>query len=223
MNNENKLIKIITPIFAVLPLISYIFLYSSLPDQLPMNISLDGTVNSYGSKLEFLVLPVLNIVIYFMLKIVPKIDPKGKSYEKVAGFYSVFILFMTIFLGIVYLSMLCIAWGVQWLDVNFVIFISLGFLFLLIGNYMPRMKQNFTMGIKTPWTLSSEKVWNKTHRLGGYLFVLSSLPMFLMAFFSGVVMFVLLGVVIAVAVIVPTVMSYVWYKEEIKNSEEISE
>ncbi|MFI3141126.1 MAG: SdpI family protein [Clostridia bacterium] len=221
MNNENKLIKIITPIFAFLPLISYILLYTSLPDQLPMNISLDGTVNSYGSKLEFLILPAITVVMYFVMKIVPKIDPKGKAYEKVAGFYSVFILFMTIFLGIVYLSMLCIVWEIQWLDVNFVIFILLGFLFLLIGNYMPRMKQNFTMGIKTPWTLSSEKVWNKTHRLSGYLFVLSSLPMFLMAFFNGTIMFVLMSIVIAVAVIVPTVMSYVWYKEETKNSSEI--
>lgn len=220
MKNEKKFIKILTPIIAVLPLISYLFLYSSLPDQLPMNFSLDGTVNSYGSKLEFMILPAISIIMYFVLKITPKLDPKGKSYEKVAGFYSFFILFMEILIGTVYLSILCTIWEIQWFSINFVIFMMLGYLFLLVGNYMPRMKQNFTMGIKTPWTLSSEKVWNKTHRLGGYLFVLASLPMFLMAFVSNTVTYIILGAVIAVAVIVPTYMSYHWYKVETKNSEE---
>lgn len=218
MKNENKFIKILTPIIAVLPLISYLFLYSSLPDQMPMNIALDGSVNSYGSKLEFVILPAISIVMYFILKLAPKLDPKGKSYEKVAGFYSFFILFMQILIGVVYLSMLCVVWGVQWLNINFVIFIMLGFLFLLVGNYMPRMKQNFTMGIKTPWTLYSEKVWNKTHRLGGYMFMLASLPMFLVAFITNTFTFVILGFTVAIAVIVPTYMSYRWYKQEQQNS-----
>ena len=99
--------------------------------------------------------------------------------------------------------------------------VLVGFLFLFLGNMMPKVKQNFFMGMKTPWALSSETVWNKTQRLGGKMFFFGGILMVLGSFLvrEKVLMGLLIGIAILICV-VPTVMSYLWYQKEEKETEE---
>ena len=99
--------------------------------------------------------------------------------------------------------------------------VLVGFLFLFLGNMMPKVKQNFFMGMKTPWALSSETVWNKTQRLGGKMFFFGGILMVLGSFLvrEKVLMGLLIGIAILICV-VPTVMSYLWYQKEWKETEE---
>ena len=99
--------------------------------------------------------------------------------------------------------------------------VLVGFLFLFLGNMMPKVKQNFFMGMKTPWALSSETVWNKTQRLGGKMFFFGGILMVLGSFLGRekVLMGLLIGIAILICV-VPTVMSYLWNQKEEKETEE---
>jgi len=98
--------------------------------------------------------------------------------------------------------------------VEFVIVAACGLLFVFIGNMMPKVKSNFFVGVKTPWALSNSEVWNKTHRLAGYLFFFGGLLTFVISFFlREYALFITLMVIVTVMVIVPTVMSYVWFKK----------
>ena len=96
-----------------------------------------------------------------------------------------------------------------------------GILFISIGNMFPKTKRNFSTGIKTPWALSSDTVWNKTHRLGGKCFVIGGILMLTSAFLgNGKIMFGATMVVVVAIVVLPMVMSYIWYQQETKNMEE---
>ena len=99
-------------------------------------------------------------------------------------------------------------------DIMKVVTIASGLLFIFVGNYLPKCKQSFTMGIKTMWTLSDERVWNKTHRFGGMLFVISGVVTVIAGLFfaeklaGAIVMVAVLGTVIAT-----TVYSYLLYRK----------
>jgi len=155
------------------------------------------------------------LALLFML--LPKIDPRKKNYEKFRGLYDGFALFMMMFmLGLVAL-VISESLNPGKFSVEFVIVAACGLLFVFIGNMMPKVKSNFFIGIKTPWALSNTEVWNKTHRLAGYLFFFGGLLTFLIAFFlREYALFITLMVIVAVMAIVPAVMSYVWF-EKLKN------
>lgn len=91
-----------------------------------------------------------------------------------------------------------------------------GIMFIIMGNYMGKIRPNWFMGIRTPWTLSSDEVWNKTHRLGGKLFVLAGALLILVAFLPGSVTLVTLIIGVAAVVIIPTVYSFILFKREKK-------
>jgi len=144
--------------------------------------------------------------------IVPNIDPRKKNYEKFRGLYDGFALFMMIFmLGLVSI-VISESLNPGRLSVEFLVIAACGLVFVFIGNMMPKVKSNFFVGIKTPWSLSNTEVWNKTHRLVGYLFFFGGLLIILIAFFlREYALFITLAVIVAVMTILPVIMSYVWF------------
>ena len=93
---------------------------------------------------------------------------------------------------------------------------AIGILFLFIGNELPKVKSNFFMGIRTPWALCSEENWRRTHRLGGKCFFTAGIILILAAFLpSQKLVFGIMFVLIMVASLVPTLMSYLWYRKGI--------
>lgn len=167
MNNK---IYYMTLIVAILVLVGNLIAYPFLPDRVPVHWGLSGDVDRYGAKTEQLLMGGLPLVLFFVLKFLPSIDPKRDSYRKHQKAYSKITLLIILFLSIANIIALSSALGV---DVNFSIVMPflLGLLFIGLGNFMTQIRHNYFVGIRTPWTLASERVWKKTHRFGGFVFV----------------------------------------------------
>jgi uncharacterized membrane protein len=149
-----------------------IYYYPLLPDPMPSHFDIHGNANGWMRRESFIIMMAATFIfVYFLLTFLPFIDPLRKKIEpkfKVVLFLrdAFFVFFAVIFS----LSLEAARAGRLQVD-SFGI--ALGVLFVVLGNYMPRLPQNWFIGIKTPWTISSEIVWKKTHILGGWLFTLS--------------------------------------------------
>lgn len=188
--------------------------YPYLPDQVPTHWNAMGEPDDYSSKLfGATFIPAMMTGLLILLQLLPKIDPKKQNYQKFKGSYTLFIqLFMAFFL-LLHAATIGYSLGFP-IDISMIVPIAVGLLFVIIGNYMPRFKHNYFTGIKTPWTLASEAVWNKTHRLGGKVFVLMGLAGIASAFIPGPWNFILfLGFVIGGTAFL-MIASYVFYQKE---------
>lgn len=145
----------------------------SLPAQIPVHWGADGTVNGWGPSWTVAALGFLPLVLLATLWLVPRIDPKGAVYAKSGRFYLGFVIAFTVFMcGMTWLSELTV-WGVvpQTGAVGIIVTTAIGVLFIGMGNYLPRVRQNYTMGVKTPWALADPENWRRTQRFGGKCFV----------------------------------------------------
>ncbi|WP_052807189.1 SdpI family protein [Risungbinella massiliensis] len=147
-----------------------LFFFSQLPDQVPMHWGIGGEVDRYGSKGEFLALSFLPIGVFFLIHLLPKLDPRKQSYQQHKKAYTITNAAVVIFLAVINFLVLSdiLGWNIPLLPTMFVL---LTILFLVIGNYLTQARPNFFFGIRTPWTLSSSEVWRKTHRMAGYLYI----------------------------------------------------
>lgn len=198
---------------AIFPLIIIGFFYDQLPSQVPLHWGFDSQVR-YGAKNSVWLLGALPIVFTILTIFLPLIDPRRKNYAKFSRQYRALItfvnLFILIFLGFLLLE---ITYPGQ-ISINRLVPIMLGILFIFIGNIMPKFKSNFYLGIKTPWTLSSDDVWYKTHRLAGILWVVGGVLIILSAFILDEKSIAMAEVgIILLIVVIPSVMSFFWFKQ----------
>ena len=207
-------------ILSILPLLMVLAIYSRLPEQVPMEWGLEG-VSRYGEKWKLFPLAGMNLLFAFLMPVFAKIDPKRKNYEKFQETYDWFILwllgFITVIIGLTLIETL----HPGRINIPKVICGLVAVLFIFIGNKMPKVKQNYFTGVKTPWALSNEVVWNKTQRLGGKAFFFGGILLLIAALGAAekVLMTITFGVV-AIICIVPTVMSYIWYQQELRKEGE---
>ncbi len=215
---KNRKLRILNYLFAFMNLLLAVGIYRFLPDQIPMNWGLDGSV-SYGDKRQIFLVCGMGLVCAILFDLLPRIDPRRRNYEKFKGFYDCFCVIMQLFLLAMAGILLTEAFRPGTVSVPKVVMAAVGLLFLFLGNMMPKFKSNFYCGIKTPWSLSSEEVWRKTHRLGGKCFCAAGLLFFLSAFlpFSGAIWWLVFACTM-IASLVPSVMSYVWWKQEQKSA-----
>lgn len=212
---KNKIVSLLGIIqIAVLltSIVLSIYFYQHFPARVPTHWNVSGEVDSYGSRaFGAFIFPAILVAIYFLFGLLPKIDPRKERYAEFTKVYSIFkTAFMLVFLGIYIITGLN-SLG-QPVSVSFWVPLSIGLLFVVIGNYFGKIRSNYFVGIKVPWTLNNEEVWNKTHRLGGKMFILGGLMMMAMGFApvaSRLPLFIALILIIAV---VPIVYSYVIYK-----------
>lgn len=149
--------------------------YPNLPDKMPMHWNFEGEIDRYSSRIVgALAIPVLNLAIYLGMLIMPAIDPKRHNYEKFLDTYRLLRSLVILFLFVLYLVVIGNAMG-HHIPVNRVVPLIVCLLFVFLGNYLGRVKPNYFTGIRTPWTLASEAVWQKTHRFGGKSMVLAGL------------------------------------------------
>jgi len=154
----------------VLALFVGAYFYPILPDQIASHWNAMGEVNGYMSKLwGILFIPIILFVLLSILVVVPRFDPKKEAIEKMRGIYDAFLILLSSFF---FLLQLFIVGSnlVAWIDPARVFSFLFGFLFIGLGFLIERVKQNWTIGIRNPWTLSNEVVWDKTHKLGGRVF-----------------------------------------------------
>lgn len=158
--------------------VSYYF-YNILPDTVPTHFNSDGIPNDYSSKTTLVLLGTgLTVGIYLLLTFVPMIDPLRKKFESK---YSVFLLFRD--LSMVFIPCIFILGYISAREGTYrsdLMGVLVGVLLVALGNYLPRLPRNFFFGIRSPWTLASETVWVKTHRISGFLFVIAGIAMILL-------------------------------------------
>jgi uncharacterized membrane protein len=207
--------------FSELPLILIIFgslaagvfLYDKLPDLVPSHWNFRGEIDAYSSRFwGAFGIPLLNAGIYIMMLLLPLIDPRRENYQKFAGAYRVFRMVFVVFMTGVYLLVIVSAFGAR-IPVDRLMMGGISLLFLILGNYMGQIRHNYFVGIRTPWTLANEQVWQKTHRLGGRLWVAAGLIGLGAALFGGIAGGIILGLSLGAATIIPIVCSYIEYKK----------
>ena len=142
------------------------------PERIPIQWGITGQPDRYGSKVEGILLPLaFALGLYLLLLLLPRCDPRYGHYRFFAGVYHLIRTVLVGFFAAVYTSMMLWARGVQ-IDISVIVPLLVGVLFVVLGNYMGKLRSTWFVGIRTPWTLSSEESWNKTHRLGGKVFAL---------------------------------------------------
>ena len=202
-------------LLALLPLVLVAVFYSRLPDQVPMHWGFDGEINRYGSKNELWLMGALGPLFALLFQFLPRLDPKKRNYEKFHTYYEAFALVLVAFIAVMMGVALLESFRPGTVSMGRVVSALVGLLFLFIGNIMGKVKPNFFMGIRTPWTISDPDVWNRTHRLGGGLFFLCGLATLASALLlpGAVTFWVLMGGVLTAA-LVPAAMSYLWYRKK---------
>lgn len=210
----NTLIIVIIIIQALIALVTYPF----LPAMVPTHWNISGQIDGYSPKWFSMVLfPVMSIGVYLLLRILirlgPNISSSGNSANmKVVNFIIAAVLLFMLLIQIVTTA---IALGFP-IDMDFVMNLALSVLFIFLGNYMGKLRRNFWAGIRTPWTIANETVWERTHRLGGWLFVLAGLIGFVTSFIPSLRFWGVMGALLAVVVIL-CVYSYVEYERVVRE------
>ena len=207
--------EILSLCIAVASAIIGAYFYPQLPERIASHWNAQGVVNGYMSKFwgVFLV-PMIAFALWILFFIIPKIDPHKENIEKFRKYFDRFIIL--IFLFLLYTYGLTIYWnlGNQFDFVQFLL-PAFAILFYFIGDMIEKSEMNWSIGIRTPWTLSSKTVWKKTHDLGGKLFKISAIPTLLGLLFPKVA-FWLMIIPILVFTVFLFVYSFFVYKKEKK-------
>lgn len=206
--------KHIFPITIILlTAVTWAIAFPKLPAELPTHWGFNGEVNGYSTKLNAMLTQIgIMILLYFSVAFLPKIDPRKQNYKYFSGSYqTIYLSLLVLFFGMnIFVILSGLGYDIPMSSMGSVV---IGMIFIVLGNVMQRVRSNFFIGIRTPWALSNEEVWRKTHRFGGRLFFGGGVLLVLSTFVSGAIKEYLIIGVIAVIVIVPYVYSYIVYKK----------
>jgi uncharacterized membrane protein len=191
------------------------YFYPQMPDRMASHWNVQGEVDSYMSKFWGLFLmPIVSIGLLLLFILIPKIDPLKENIEKFRKYFDDFMVLMIVFLFYIYV--LTLAWNIGLrFDMGQAIIPAMGLLFYYVGTLLVNTKRNWFIGIKTPWTLSSDKVWEETHRVGGKLFKLAGIITILGLFFLKWLLWFVVVPVILFA-FYTFIYSYFVYQKELK-------
>ena len=189
---------IVLCLLALAPVALVAACYGALPDRVPTYWGLDGTV-TYGPKALLWLFALLSPALTALLRLLPRLDPRRGNYARFQRCYDGFCAALLLFL----LTLTAVT-------------LALGVLLAFLGNRLPKVKSNFFLGFRTPWTLSDPDVWNRTHRAGGILFFALGAALVPCGLFlpEQAAFGVLLAGVLAAA-LTPVVLSYIWYRQKV--------
>lgn len=202
---------IISTILCIIPMIFSILLYNKLPEKIPTHFNINGEVDSYGSKLFVcILLPIILCIVNILLNIILNNDPKKQNHNEtlLTIFKFIIPLISLIFIP----SSILISLGFN-INIAIIAPIFISIIFILIGNYLPKCRPNYTMGIRLPWTLNNENNWIKTHRFSGFLWVISGLILLLTTLINKNLSFYVLIISIILTNIIPCIYSFILFKK----------
>src|SRR5262245_15842891 len=185
--------------------------WSGAPERIPVHWNFAGHVDRYGGRFEGLFgFPLAALALYLVLLLLPRLDPGRANYARFAGAYNVLRTgILVLFAGFQVLVLLAVHG--KPLEFGATLPVLAGAMFILLGNLLGKIRPNWFMGIRTPWTLSSKQSWTKTHRLGGWLFVAAGLVCVASGLLRAQWSSYVVGGTLAVIVVVVMVYSYwVW-------------
>ena len=194
-----------------------LLLWNQLPEQMASHWNQYDQVDGYMPRFwGVFLMPLVTLGMFLLFMVIPNIDPLKAN---IAQFRGVFNLFITFFIGfMIYIHALTLLWSLGYTSFGMskAMLPAMGLLFILIGYLLRQAKRNWFIGIRTPWTLSSDYVWDKTHQLGAILFMASGALAIIGGLFGGMTAFWLLFAPLMGSTLFLFVYSYVLYQREIK-------
>lgn len=192
--------------------------WNKLPEKVAMHFNLKGNIDRYGSKNELIILTGVMIlvaaVIYLLLPLVYKIDPKRNAAENKSRLHRIAFVVSVFITAVLCMLIYSSSHGNMKFSVK-LIFAGVGLLFCFIGNYMHNIKPNYFAGFRLPWTLENESNWRKTHLLGGKLFFTGGFFITVICLFTPVIVSIVVFFVITLTItIIPCIYSYRLYKKQ---------
>lgn len=211
MIKKNLKTLMITSVVILLPMLFGVVMWDQLPERIATHWGVDGNADGWsGRGMAVFGLPLFLLAMQWLCAFFTSLDPKNNKDQNPKPMAMVLWLIPAISLvmgAIIY----AIAFGLQW-RVEMIMPLFMGLLFIIMGNYMPKCRQNHTLGIRLPWTLDSEETWNATHRFAGRVWVVGGILVAVCALIPlAVMVWVMLALILAL-VLVPCVYSYRYYK-----------
>lgn len=210
MIKRNWKVLLVTSIIILLPIAAGLILWTQLPEQVPSHWNAAGEVDGWSSKPFFVFgMPLIMLGFQWLCVLGTQADPKKNNHpDKILTLVFWIIPVINVLLSVITYAA---AMG-QAVQVEVVMPVFVGLVLTIIGNYLPKCKQNYTIGIKIPWTLNSEENWNKTHRFAGWLWTFCGIAIMLTGFFGG--FWIFFGVVLLM-VAAPFIYSYILHRKGI--------
>jgi uncharacterized membrane protein len=204
--------------FLAIGIIIGLYYYSVLPQTVATHFNAQGNPDGYSTKLALLLIGCgIPIVTYFLLTFIPYIDPFKK---KIENNYNIFLLFRDFVIVFIVFMMFLIFISAKENTFRSDLFgIGFGLLFILLGNYLPRLPRNFFFGIRSPWTLASEVVWYRTHRISGVLFAVGGLLIIVLTLFKVLLVISILAVVVPLSIYTAFIYPYFLFNKLQKKGE----
>lgn len=213
---NTKTTVILVSIVILLSVLAGAMLYNQLPDPMASHWNANDKVDEYMGKFwGVFMLPVMSLGLLLLFLLIPSLDPLKENIAEFRGIFNLFILVMELFLT--YVWSLTIIWNLRdgAFEMGAAIIPAMGLLFIFIGYMIRSAKRNWFIGIRTPWTLSNDKVWAETHRVGGNLFMVSGVIAILGLFFGGQAIWFTLVPILGSTVFL-YIYSYVLFQRETK-------
>lgn len=195
--------------------VTALVLWNRLPEPMASHWNINDEVDGYMSKFwSVFMAPLITLGMFLLFLIIPGIDPLKANIAQFRESFNLFIVLIVAFM--LYIYGLTLAWNLGYTDFRMSTSMSpaIGLLFIFIGYMLRQAKRNFFIGIRTPWTLSSDRVWDKTHQIGSTLFILAGALAVLGSFFGGATAFWMLMIPIFGSTIFLVIYSYMLYKQE---------
>lgn len=204
--------------FILLMFLIGLIAYGHLPEEIPIHWNVSGEVDNYGSRaFGVFGIPLITLGVFMLFYFLPVLDPRRHNYAQFAKSYRAIKLVTIVFMFMLYCATILYSLGVP-VNISLVVNLLVGILFIIIGNYLGKVKHNYFVGIKTPWTLADEEVWRKTHRIAAPLMVLAGLIFIAGAFIQHASVFIFSFVVLMIAVLIPTIYSYLLFRKRHPNN-----
>jgi len=191
-----------------------VWAYARLPETVATHWNLHGTPDGYSSRLwAVVVMPLVTLGLTGLFNVLPKVDPKRENYAKFLDTYWLIANAVLVFTLVAHALILANGLG-HTVRVDRLLPIGIGLLLAFLGNYLTRVEPNWFIGIRTPWTLSSDAVWRRVHRTAGWLFAIGGLVIAVGAFAPRSAFMPLLTIIVVIAAGIPVVQSYILWKRE---------
>ena len=207
---KNKKLNILLFILCLLPVVVGIIMYPKLPDQVVTHFGADGQPDGWSNKfIGVILLPSALALLGLFVPRLIRLDPKNKDINpKLENCIAWIIPIITIMCSSVTI-LNALGYNTK---VEIIIPCVVGIMLMIIGNYLPKAKQNYTVGVKIPWTLNDEENWDKTHRVAGFVFTIGGFLIALSSFFK--IRTIVLLIVIFSMIFIPTIYSYIMYRKK---------
>ncbi len=172
MNRRPMILLSVAVVAAMLVLAAWAWAQLPADAQVPVHWGVDGRPDGFADKtVGLFLLPGIAALIAILLAVIPSIEPRRANLERSGKPYGATWIGVMLLLGVIHVLAVGVALGAE-LDVTRIVLMAAGALFVVIGNYLPKTRPNYLLGIRTPWTLTSDLSWTRTHRVGGRLFML---------------------------------------------------